>query len=37
MKRARLPLIALAAAGALALTACGGGDTAGDDAAPEPA
>jgi glutamate transport system substrate-binding protein len=37
MKRARLPLIALAAAGALALTACGGGDTAGDDAASEPA
>ncbi|MDZ8171341.1 glutamate ABC transporter substrate-binding protein [Microbacterium xanthum] len=38
MKRARLPLIALAAAGALALTACGGGDdTSGDDAAVEPA
>ena len=37
MKRMRLPLIALAAAGALALTACaGGGDTPGESAAPEP-
>lgn len=33
MKRARLPLIALAAAGALALTACGSGDLSGE--APE--
>ncbi|GAB3604317.1 glutamate ABC transporter substrate-binding protein [Microbacterium aureliae] len=37
MKRLRLPLIALAAAGALALTACAGGsDTPGNDAAPDP-
>jgi glutamate transport system substrate-binding protein len=37
MKRSRLPLIALAAAGALALSACAGGTTTpGDDAAPEP-
>ncbi|GAA3622534.1 glutamate ABC transporter substrate-binding protein [Microbacterium awajiense] len=36
MKRVRLPLIALAAAGALALTACaGGGDTPAETTAPE--
>ena len=38
MKRMRIPLIALAAAGALALSACAGGSTpaATDSATPEP-
>lgn len=37
MKRTRVPLIALAAAGVLALTACGGGSTPAESTAPEPA